>query len=323
VTTLSQHLAAAQLPAGLPAVIEAFAQASLHINHALQTATLAGHTGAAGNVNVQGEDQQKLDVLSDEWVSQALMASGQVCVYGSEEQDGVVVTPHEQAPYAVLFDPLDGSSNIDVGISVGTIFAIYKRQSTSAPAGLADCLQPGRQQVAAGYILYSTGVFLVLTTGNGVQTFTLDPATRQYVLTTAHVTQPTNCTYLSINESKPHEFEPGLAAYLAQLRERCACGQSDVNCRYIGALVADFHRNLLKGGLFIYPGTRKKPEGKLRLLYEGNPMAFLMEQAGGAASNGVGAILDLQPTTLHQRTPLFLGTKTEIERIAEHMGAAV
>jgi fructose-1,6-bisphosphatase I len=274
--------------------------------------------GEAGTENVQGEDQKKLDVLANELMVGALSTGGQVCVIASEENEDVIVTDNLNGGYAVLMDPLDGSSNIDVNVSIGTIFAIYKRTSALGSRGtLQDCLQPGRHQVCAGYVLYGTSTVLVYTTGLGVNAFTLDPTVGEFILSQANIQTPAKAAFYSLNDSEAGQFLPGINAYLDDIRTRNLDKNTRMKARYVGSLVADFHRNMLKGGVFLYPGLQTKPNGKLRLLYEANPMAFIIEQAGGAATDGVNPILDIAPTELHQRVQLVIGTTAEVLRVRE------
>jgi fructose-1,6-bisphosphatase I len=293
------------------------------IHFEVNRAGLGDILGEAGTENVQGEEQKKLDVIANELMIRALTTGGQACVIASEENDEVLVTDNVHGGYAVLMDPLDGSSNIDVNVSIGTIFAIYRRVSAvGTPGTLTDCLQPGRHQVCAGYVLYGTSTVLVYTTGHGVNAFTLDPTVGEFILSQANIRTPDKAAFYSLNDSEEGQFLPGVKAYLQDIRTRNLDKATRMKARYVGSLVADFHRNLLKGGVFLYPGLTTKPNGKLRLLYEANPMAFIVEQAGGAASNGHSPILDIQPTELHQRVQLVIGTRAEVERVAHYTGLA-
>jgi fructose-1,6-bisphosphatase I len=312
--TLGRHLRAQKEVGGLVDVIEAIALAGKAISHRVRRARIDDVIGAAGAVNVQGEQQQKLDVLADELLLACLRACPAVAVYGSEEQEAVAVlrTRAEGAEYCVLADPLDGSSNIDVAVSVGTIFSVVRHERPDAEIE-QSALQPGRRQLAAGYILYGSSVVLMLSIGRGVSMYVQDPLLGDFVLVKDALRVPaTNKTY-SLNEAYVNDFEDGLKDYL-----EWAHG-AGYGARYIGSMVADVHRTLLKGGVFLYPGTKKAPGGKLRLLYEGSPMAFLMEQAGGAASTGSGPLLDVAPTQLHQRTPVLLGGAGEVEHVLRHL----
>jgi fructose-1,6-bisphosphatase I len=278
--------------------------------------------GSAGRTNVQGETVQKLDVLANQALLYCLGTRGNVAIMASEENEEPVVVPRDRkrGRYVVVFDPLDGSSNIDVNVSVGTIFSIFRREPD--PEGtrdpLVDVLQPGRRQIAAGYVVYGSSTMLVYTTGNGVFGFTLDPAIGAYVLSHQGMTMPRQGSIYSVNEANADSFPPAYQQFLGRLRSGKA-GRT-YSSRYIGSLVADFHRTLLQGGVFLYPPTKKYAEGKLRLLYEANPMAFLAEQAGGAATNGVIPILDIPPTGLHQRTPLVVGSRDEVDLLRQMLG---
>jgi fructose-1,6-bisphosphatase I len=271
--------------------------------------------GSLEQRNVQGETVQKLDVLANNALLHCLGTRGNVGVMASEENEEPVVVPRDRrhGKYVVVFDPLDGSSNIDVNVSIGTIFSIFRREPD--PAGdrdpLRDVLQPGRRQLAAGYILYGPSTMLVYTTGHGVTAFTLDPSIGAYVLSHERIVLPPHGATYSVNEANADGFPDGYRRYLAHLKSGAA-GRA-YSSRYIGSLVADFHRTLLKGGVFLYPPTAQHAGGKLRLLYEANPIAFLAEQAGGLATDGARNILDLEPTGLHQRTPLVVGSREEVQ----------
>jgi fructose-1,6-bisphosphatase I len=279
--------------------------------------------GAAGGENVQGETVLKMDRFADETLLDCLGYRHQVGIMVSEENQELVVTKNAAngGKYIVLFDPLDGSSNLDCNIAVGTIFAILARppSSRSPEQSIADVLQPGTRLVAAGYVFYSSSTVLAYTTGNGVHMFTLDPAIGAYVLSNEHVTLPAQSKIYSCNEGNLASFPPGVQKYLAWVKTPAAGPYAS---RYVGSLVADFHRTLLKGGVFLYPETAKQPQGKLRLLYECNPMAYLAEQAGGVASDGTGRILDRVPTSLHARTPLYVGSRDEVARVLEFLRGA-
>ena len=279
--------------------------------------------GNAGNENVQGEAQMKLDVFANETMKRALMAREEVAGFASEEEENFVAFDTERgrnARYVILTDPLDGSSNIDVNVSVGTIFSIYRRVSPiGSPITLEDFMQPGNQQVAAGYVVYGSSTMLVYTTGNGVNGFTYDPSLGLFCLSHEHLQIPKSGKIYSINEGQYLKFPMGVKKYLKYCQEEDAATGRPYTSRYIGSLVSDFHRNMLKGGIYIYPNATNYPNGKLRLLYEGNPMAFLTEQAGGVATDGYNRILDIKPTALHQRSPLFLGSKEMVEKAQEFM----
>jgi fructose-1,6-bisphosphatase I len=285
---------------------------------ALRRAGLVDILGSAGATNVQGEEQMKLDVFANECMKNALATAGRVCVLASEEDPDVTAFEHRaSAKYAVLIDPLDGSSNIDVNGAVGTIFSIYRRVSPDGPADVRDLLQPGRQQVAAGYVIYGSSVMLVYTTGNGVHGFTLDPTLGEFLLSHHRIQIPEVGTYLSVNESNFPRWSRGIQRAVRYFHGEQPERMKGKNSRYIGSLVADFHRNLIAGGIFLYPGDTKSPQGKLRLSYEANPMAFIVEQAGGAATDGLNRILDIEPQGLHQRTPLVIGSRKDVEFVAE------
>jgi fructose-1,6-bisphosphatase I len=272
--------------------------------------------GAAGQENVQGEQQQKLDVVANNMFINALKNQGECCAIGSEENDDIIIFENErskQGKYVVMMDPLDGSSNIDVNVSIGTIFSIYRRLDSSKPVTKEDFMQPGNKQVAAGYVIYGSSTMLVYTTGHGVNGFTLDPSIGTFCLSHADMKTPETGKIYSTNEGNLNDYDPAVKAYVERCRDQ------RMSARYIGSLVADFHRNLLKGGIYIYPGTTKAPKGKLRLLYEANPLAFIVEQAGGMASDGRQRIMDIMPTELHQRTPLFIGSSGMVK---EAIGAA-
>jgi fructose-1,6-bisphosphatase I len=311
--TLGTHLRAQKEIGALADVIEAIALAGKAIAHRIQRARVDDVIGELGAINVQGETQQKLDVLSDELLMQSLRACPAVALYASEEQHGAIVlgTQAAGAEYCVLADPLDGSSNIDVAVSVGTIFSVQRHEGGDAEIEAAALL-PGRRQVAAGYILYGSSVLLVLSVGRGVSMYVLDPLLGDFVLVEEAVRIPASKKIYSINEAYVNDFDAGLVRYL-----EWAHG-AGYGARYIGSMVADVHRTLLKGGVFIYPASKKSPEGKLRLLYEGNPMAYVVEQAGGVGSTGEGALLDALPRELHQRTPVVLGSAEEVEHVLRH-----
>ena len=278
--------------------------------------------GATGGENVQGETVLKMDRYADDVLVDSLGYRDQVRIMVSEENQEPVVTKNNggHGKYIVLFDPLDGSSNLDCNVAVGTIFAVYSTPEGARRAGgsLADVLQPGTNMLAAGYVLYSSSTVLAYTTGAGVHMFTLDPAIGAYVLSNESVVIPAESKIYSCNEGNAESFPAGVQRYLAWVKTRDA---GPYTSRYIGSLVADFHRTLLKGGVFLYPATAKTPKGKLRLLYECNPMAFLAEQAGGAASDGSGRILEKVPVDLHERTPFYVGSKGAVAKVLEFLRA--
>ncbi|CAZ96274.1 class 1 fructose-bisphosphatase [Zobellia galactanivorans] len=294
------------------------------VNHEVNKAGLVDIIGEAGDVNVQGEDQKKLDVLANEKFIQTLSKREIVCgIASEEEEDFISINSYDekhQNKYIVLIDPLDGSSNIDVNVSVGTIFSIYRRVTpVGTPVTLEDFLQPGRDQVAAGYIIYGTSTMLVYTTGDGVQGFTLNPALGTFYLSHPNMEFPETGNIYSVNEGNYVHFPQGVKDYI----KYCQKEEDDrpYTSRYIGSLVSDFHRNMIKGGIYMYPKSSVSTNGKLRLLYECNPMAFLAEQANGKASNGKDRILDLKPTELHERVPFFCGSRKMVEKAEEFMAA--
>lgn len=293
--------------------------ASKIINHKVNKAGLQDILGAVGTTNVQGESQMKLDVFSDNALFNAVRWGGQVCGAASEEQEKYFAFDNEvsrKSKYVILFDPLDGSSNIDVNVSIGTIFSIFRRKSSVGDlANVNDFLQRGVDQVAAGYVIYGSSTMLVYTTGHGVNGFTLEPSIGEFCLSHENMQIPDSGNIYSINEGNMMSCSDGVQAYIHWCKQSDKKTLRPYTARYIGSLVADFHRNLIKGGIYIYPGTTKNPEGKLRLQYECNPLAFLVEQAGGKATNGVSRIMEIQPKDLHQRTPLFIGSKEMVDRV--------
>ena len=292
----------------LSQLLTSFRLAGKMVNREVNKAGLAEDIlGAQGSENIQGEQQQKLDVYANDLFIRLLKSQGQVCAVASEENDDVVHFDNG-GKYVVAMDPLDGSSNIDVNVSIGTIFSIYRRVSEGPKATLEDFMQPGTAQVAAGYIVYGSSTMLVYTTGHGVNGFTLDPSIGTFCLSHPDMKTPVDGSIYSVNEGNYFDFTDGVRNYID------ACKRQNMSARYIGSLVADFHRNLLKGGIYFYPATPKAPKGKLRLLYEANPLAMIAEQAGGMATDGVTRILDLKPTELHQRCPLYIGSKNMVEK---------
>ncbi|UZJ42076.1 class 1 fructose-bisphosphatase [Prosthecochloris sp. SCSIO W1101] len=270
--------------------------------------------GMAGTTNVQGEEVKKLDLFANEKIINAIGQHGRFAIMGSEENEGTIAPPkNETGKYVLLFDPLDGSSNIDVNVSVGTIFSIYRLTGDNPKkADINDCLQKGSQQVAAGYVIYGSSVVMVYSSGHGVHGFTYDPTIGEFLLSHENITTPKQGKYYSINEGSMHQFHDSTINYIDYLKEEDKETGRPYSTRYIGSLVADFHRNLLTGGIFVYPATKKHPNGKLRLMYEANPLAFICEQAGGRATNGRERILDIDPTELHQRTPLYIGSENDV-----------
>ncbi|MCT4613673.1 MAG: class 1 fructose-bisphosphatase [Marinifilaceae bacterium] len=293
------------------------------VNRAVNKAGLMDILGNYGDKNVQGEDQQKLDVFADIHFIDALKASGECAAIASEENENIITFDDEMsknAKYVFCMDPLDGSSNIDVNVSIGTIFSIYKRISPRGEeATIEDFLQEGTKQVAAGYIIYGSSTMLVYTTGNGVNGFTLDPSIGEFCLSHPNIKTPEKGKIYSINEGNYINFPTGVKKYIKYCQEKDVDTGRPYTSRYIGSLVADFHRNLLKGGIFIYPETNKNPTGKLRLLYECNPIAFIAEQAGAQATDGHNRILEIKPTELHQRVPFYTGSNKMIKRAEEFL----
>ena len=292
----------------LSQLLRDIALASKVVNREVNKAGLIDIMGAVGSQNMAGDEQQKLDVLANIRFTRALAKGGEVCALVSEESD-TYVDLNNEGKYVMAIDPLDGSSNIDVNVSIGTIFSIYRRKTpVGTPIQNMDILQKGSEQVAAGYVLYGPSTMLVYTTGHGVNGFTYEPTLGEYFLSHPDMKMPDDGKIYSINEGLSNSFSQSVAAYIRH------CKDSQYTARYIGSLVADFHRNLLKGGIYIYPSTQKDKHGKLRLMYECNALAFLAEQAGGSATDGQNRIMEIQPERLHQRTPLFIGSKKMVEK---------
>ena len=311
----------------LSRLINSIRLAAKVVNHEVNKAGLVDIIGAAGDTNIQGEDQQKLDIYANEKFIQTLTNRNIVCGIASEEEDDFITInsqdENNQNKYIVLIDPLDGSSNIDVNVSVGTIFSIYRRVTpVGTPVQLKDFLQKGNQQVAAGYIVYGTSTMLVYTTGDGVNGFTLNPAIGSYYLSHPDIKFPENGTIYSVNEGNYIHFPQGIKNYIKYCQEEKEEDNRPYTSRYIGSLVSDFHRNMIKGGIYMYPKSSKNSNGKLRLLYECNPMAFLAEQANGRASDGFSRIMDIEPSELHQRVPFICGSKNMVIKVEEFMKTA-
>jgi fructose-1,6-bisphosphatase I len=306
----------------LSGILYDLALAAKMIANKVRSAGLADVLGSAETENIQGEVQQKLDVLSTEIIIKALDHGGRLCAMASEESEGIIQIPEkfECGKYCLMFDPLDGSSNIDVNVPVGTIFSEVRKVTPGQHGESGDFLQKGREQVAAGYVIYGSSTMLVYTTGQGAHGFTLDPTLGEFLLSHPNIRIPDAGRYLSVNDSHESLWTDEVRALMRTLRGLDGT-RRPLNSRYVGSLVADFHRNLLGGGLFAYPANTNSPEGKLRLLYEANPLAFIVEQAGGAAINGVKRILDVQPTALHQRTPLYIGSGEDVALAAAMLGA--
>lgn len=309
----------------LSRLINSIRLAAKVVNHEVNKAGLVDIVGDYGSQNIQGEDQKKLDVYANDTFIQTLINREIVCGIASEENDNYITiqgnNKDHKNKYVVLMDPLDGSSNIDVNVSVGTIFSIYRRITPiGQPVEMQDFLQPGNQQVAAGYIIYGTSTMLVYTTGHGVNGFTLNPAIGTYYLSHPDMKFPDDGKIYSINEGNYIHFPQGVKDYIKYCQAQR--DKDPYTSRYIGSLVSDFHRNMIKGGIYMYPKSSNAEKGKLRLLYECNPMAFIAEQANGKASDGFKRILDIQPTELHERVPFFCGSKKMVEKAEDFMKAA-
>ena len=308
------------IPGNLRLLLEVVARACKSISHAVNKGALGGVLGSANSENVQGEVQKKLDIIANEVLIEANEWGGHLAGMASEEMDTILSVPNRYpaGEYLLLFDPLDGSSNIDVNVSIGTIFSVLKKPEGGAEVGEQDFLQPGRQQVAAGYCIYGPQTTLVLTVGKGVAMFTLDREQGSFVLVQEHVQIPQDTKEFAINMSNMRHWDTPVKRYI----DECLAGKEgprgkDFNMRWIASMVADVHRILTRGGVFMYPWDKREPHkpGKLRLMYEANPMGWLVEQAGGAATNGRERILDIAPTELHQRVSVILGSKNEVERV--------
>jgi fructose-1,6-bisphosphatase I len=291
---------------------------SLEVNKA----GLVDILGFTGDENVHGEKVKKLDIFANDMMIKAMDHGGHLCVMASEEEEDIIHIPPEFyiGKYVLLFDPLDGSSNIDANVSIGTIFSIYKRVSPEGgPGTMEDCLQPGKNQLAAGYIIYGSSTIFVYTVGNGVHGFTLDPSFGEFILSHKDIKTPRKSKIYSINEGNYLYWHPGLKKYIKWLQEEDKSTNRPYSSRYIGSMVSDIHRNLLYGGIYMYPADSRNPNGKLRLMYECNPMAFIVEQAGGRATNGKQRMLEVQPTSLHQRTPVFIGSEEDVLLVEKFM----
>lgn len=292
---------------------------SLEVNKA----GLVDILGYTGESNIHGEQVKKLDIYAHQMLIKAMDHSGHLCIIASEEEEDIIHIPPNSfnlGKYVLIFDPLDGSSNIDANISIGTIFSIYKRVSPSdAPGSIEDVLQRGTEQVAAGYVLYGTSTILVYTTGHGVYGFTLEPSIGEFILSHDNITIPQKSKIYSINEGNYKFWHPGLKKYIKYLQDEDKDTNRPYTSRYIGSMVADIHRNLLYGGIFMYPADSRNPNGKLRLMYECNPMAMIVEAAGGRATDGKNRILELKPENLHQRTPVFIGNKEDVLTVEKFM----
>lgn len=317
---VEQQRAKGNIPPELRLLLEVVARACKSISHAVNKGALGGVLGSAHSENVQGEVQKKLDIIANEVLIEANEWGGHLAAMASEEMDSIYVVPNRypQGEYLLLFDPLDGSSNIDVNVSIGTIFSVLKKPEGNLAVCEADFLQKGHAQVAAGYCVYGPQTTLVLTVGDGVAMFTLDREQGSFVLTQEHVQIPADTQEFAVNMSNMRHWDEPVKRYV----DECLAGQTgprgkDFNMRWVASMVADVHRILTRGGVFMYPWDKREPDkpGKLRLMYEANPMSWLVEQAGGASTNGLQRILDIQPQQLHQRVSVFLGSKNEVERV--------
>ncbi len=299
------------------------AMAAKMIANKTTRAGLADILGAAGSTNVQGEAQQRLDVYADKTIYRLVDHTGRVCVMASEEHEEILEIPPEfpKGRYVLVYDPLDGSSNIDVNVSIGTIFGVYRCVDWARRGRVEDCLQAGNKLLAAGYVLYGSSTMLVYSTGQGVHGFTLDPHIGEFLLSHPNIRFTDPPTYYSANHSNFGRWSPGVQNFTRWLQGRHGADRPALSERYIGSLVADFHRNLLRGGVFMYPAENGKPHGKIRLLYEAAPLAFLAQQAGGYASDGRRNILDIEPEVLHQRTPIFIGNYGLVRKAEEFIVA--
>ncbi|MBW8828781.1 MAG: class 1 fructose-bisphosphatase [Burkholderiales bacterium] len=331
--SLTQYLIEQQrqngsIPAELRLLIEVVARACKRISISVNKGALGDVMGSADSENVQGEIQKKLDIIANEVLIEANEWGGHLAAMASEEMEGIYVVPNRfpQGEYLLLFDPLDGSSNIDVNVSIGTIFSVLKKSSSDEGVSERDFLQAGSQQAAAGYCIYGPQTMLVLTVGEGVVMFTLDREQGAWMLTQEGIRIPEDTKEFAINMSNMRHWAPPVSRYVNE----CLAGETgprakDFNMRWVASMVADVHRILTRGGVFMYPWDKREPEkaGKLRLMYEANPMSFIVEQAGGAATNGKARILDLQPGKLHERVAVFLGSKNEVERVTGYHREAV
>jgi len=326
--TLSRHILEGErrhpeATGELSALLSDLSLAAKVISLEVNKAGLNDIIGFTGEQNIHGEQVKKLDVFAHDMTKKAMDHGGHLCVMASEEEEDIIHIPpkHKIGKYVLIFDPLDGSSNIDVNVSIGTIFSIYKRQSPSGlPGTLEDCLQEGYKQVAAGYILYGSSTVFVYTAGEGVHMFTLDPSFGEFILVRDNLMMPTKAKIYSINEGNYKYWHDGLKKYIKYIQDADNRGREPYSLRYIGSMVADIHRNLIYGGIFIYPEDKKNPNGKLRLMYECNPMAFIVEQAGGRAIDNKGKrILEIKGTSLHQRNSIYIGSIEAVNKIEEYL----
>lgn len=308
----------------LSALLSDLTMAAKVISLEVNKAGLVDVLGFTGDQNVHGEQVKKLDIFSHKMMIHAMNHGGHLAVMASEEEEDIIHIPerHHIGKYVLLFDPLDGSSNIDANVSVGTIFSIYKRISPEGgPGTIEDCLQPGHKQVAAGYIVYGSSTIMVYTAGEGVHGFTLDPAFGEFLLSHPNIKTPKTANIYSLNEGNYKYWHKGLKKYIKYIQDADDRRGKPYSARYIGSMVADIHRNLLYGGIFIYPADKRSPNGKLRLLYECNPMAFIVEQAGGRAIDGKRRIMDVKPKALHQRIPIYIGSKNAVDMVEKFLQA--
>lgn len=323
ITTLEQFIIDQQAlhanaDGSLSRIFRAIELAAKIVNRDVRKAGLIDILGEDGSINPHGEDQQKLDVIANNVFISALSRTKEVSMIISEENEGIIyVEDCEHEKYIVAIDPLDGSSNIDVNVSIGSIFSIYRRSNPENKPGVEDCLQTGNNQVAAGYVFYGSSTMLVYTTGQGVNGFTLDDALQEFCLSHPQIKTPADGSIFSVNEGNYQDFPTGIQAYIDYCKDSEPGTKRPYKARYIGSMIADFHRNLLKGGMFLYPSTNQSPNGKLRLMYECNPMAFIAEQAGGLASTGSDRVMDLMPSELHQRCPLYIGSKNMVQKAVD------
>jgi len=284
-------------------------------------AGLVNILGPTDRMNISGDVVKKLDEFADRTIYRAMDHIGHLCVMASEENEDLLQIPanYPEGKYVLLYDPLDGSGNIDANITIGTIFSIYRRVSSSGPGTMDDVLQPGHRQVAAGYILFGSSMMFVYSTGHGVHGFTLDPSVGEFLLSHENLRMPARGTIYSTNEGNYGRWSPRMQRYIRYLKEEHPESGRPYALRYVGSLVADVHRTILYGGVYCYPGDARNPDGKLRIMYENNPLGYIVEQAGGAASNGTQRVLDIQPTSLHQRSPLFIGSREEVRLVEEFL----
>ena len=309
----------------LSALLHDLSLAAKVISLEVNKAGLVDILGFTGSNNVHGEHVKKLDIFAHDMMVRAMDHGGHLCVMASEEEEDIIPIPKEYkiGKYVLLFDPLDGSSNIDANVSIGTIFSIYKRCTADGNPGTEeDCIQQGIKQVAAGYVIYGSSTMLVYTAGNGTYGFTLDPAFGEFILSHHRIMTPKKSKIYSINEGNYLYWHPGLKKFIKYLQEEDKDSSRPYSSRYIGSMVADIHRNLLYGGLFMYPADSRNPNGKLRLQYECNPMALIIEQAGGRASDGFKRVLEIQPVTIHQRTPIFIGSEDDVKMVEKFLSEA-